>query len=165
LQVGAHRFAFVALFVSAIACNDGGNPDAAEADGAEPILGLTSGASCPPQGSALTYASFGQQFMSAYCLRCHTKQITGSARKAPPDRNFDDLGSIRLSAKQIDQQAGAGPAASHEVMPPDGPSPALEQRQKLAQWLACGARSGGVAAVPQPSAAGGQYSLEWRDHE
>lgn len=104
-----------------------------------PIAGLTSGASCV-SGTTLTYSEFGQPFMTDYCLRCHTIAIMGGARQAPPDRNFDDLDWIRVLAPQIDQQAGAGPAGAHTVMPPAGlRQPTLEERTQLSTWLACGA--------------------------
>jgi hypothetical protein len=103
-----------------------------------PIAGLTSGATCA-SGSTLTYTNFARNFMATYCLRCHTASIVGSARQAPPDRNFDDLTSIRSLAHPIDQQAGAGPAATHLTMPPNGAAPTITERMQLSQWLACGA--------------------------
>jgi uncharacterized membrane protein len=129
-----------ALMLSAVGCMSSA-PDQDEAleDRPSPIVGLTSGASCASTTS-LTYLTFGQPFMSAYCLGCHTISMTGNARRAPLDRNFDQLEWIRALAPLIDQQAGAGPAAVHAVMPPDGVSqPSLAQRQELSSWLACGA--------------------------
>jgi uncharacterized membrane protein len=120
-------------------CGDeqGQGDDAAE-PGVPAIAGLTSGANCSSI-NALTYANFGRAFFAGYCLRCHSAAITGALRNAPLDRNFDGLDSIRMLARLIDQQAGAGPLAVHDVMPPDPPSPTFDQRQQLAAWLACGA--------------------------
>jgi uncharacterized membrane protein len=105
-----------------------------------PIDTLASGARCQP-GNTLTYASFGHDFMASYCLRCHSVTMV-NPRMAPPMVNFDELSEIRRLAMTIDAQAGAGPLATREIMPPDDPKPTLEQRQMLAQWLACGAPSG-----------------------
>jgi uncharacterized membrane protein len=100
---------------------------------------LSSGSTCPPR-STLTYDNFGKPFFAKYCLSCHTVTVTGSARQAPPDRNFDDAASIRTYTKQIDQQAAAGPAGTHGVMPPLDPKPIVAERTMLGEWLACGAR-------------------------
>jgi uncharacterized membrane protein len=128
------------LAAAAIGCADSAPPLTAAAApyDPEPIVGLTSGATCPSDSLA-SYESFGRAFMQAYCLRCHTSAITGSARAAPPDKNFDAPAMVRDLARLIDQQAGAGPSAVHLVMPPDAPQPALEERQQLSLWLACGA--------------------------
>lgn len=115
---------------------------AADSDTPEPvtpITGLSSGASCP-EGSALSYENFGQEFFEAHCTSCHTAAISGAARQAPLDRNFDELSMIRALATQIDQQAGAGPTRQNQVMPPSADNkPTLEQRMQLSEWLACGA--------------------------
>jgi hypothetical protein len=106
----------------------------------DPIAGLSSGATCPPM-STLSYENFGQAFFASFCLECHTVAIpTGPGRQAPPDRNFDDLASVRMYAHPIDQQAAAGPSGVHQVMPPLDPRPTLQQRMQLGEWLACGAR-------------------------
>jgi uncharacterized membrane protein len=106
-----------------------------------PIEGLSSGAMCP-EDSDLSYANFGRQFIASYCLRCHSEKVTGSARVAPADRNFDDLAAIRDYAEAIDRQAGAGPKGANRAMPPEAPVPTLEQREQLGEWLACGVRMG-----------------------
>jgi hypothetical protein len=36
--------------------------------------------------------------------------------------------------------AGAGDDVTNTLMPPSAPRPSVEERKKLAQWLACGAR-------------------------
>lgn len=122
------------LLLASLGCGD---PNQGDEPAVAPIEGLTSGATCP-SNSHLSYASFGQAFISSFCLRCHSETIT-TGRQAPLDRNFDRLELIRPLARLIDQQAGAGPLATHSVMPPTAPMPSLEQRQQLAEWLACGA--------------------------
>ncbi len=105
----------------------------------EPV-GKASGADCP-DGSSLTYATFGQKFMADYCLRCHSSEVEGAARmKAPADHNFDSLAEIELYAEHIDQMAAAGPDNTNATMPPIEPKPTEEEREKLGEWLACGAQ-------------------------
>jgi uncharacterized membrane protein len=101
--------------------------------------GKPTGATCPTD-SSLTYESFGSAFMETYCLGCHSKTVTGADRKdAPADHNFDTVNEVRGFAEHIDEHAGAGPDATNTLMPPDDPSPSLEQRMQLSTWLACGA--------------------------
>lgn len=104
------------------------------------VLGPPTGATCPP-ASTLTYQSFGQQFMTEYCVECHDSQKTGSERNgATLDHDFDTLIGVRSVSNHIDQAAGAGPDAVNDQMPPEGePQPSLEERQMLAEWIACGA--------------------------
>ena len=96
-------------------------------------------ATCPT-GSTLTYSNFGQTFMGTYCLRCHNEALTGAARKdAPADVNFNTLAEIIKEKKDIDENAGASASVTNTEMPPDGDKPSLDDRKKLAEWLACGA--------------------------
>ena len=105
--------------------------------GEESVLGPPTGTTCP-QGSTLTYASFGQQFMATYCTGCHATTLTGEARMgAPAFHDFDTIEGIRAVANHIDETAGAGPEATNESMPPGGNTPTLAERRMLAEWLAC----------------------------
>jgi hypothetical protein len=87
--------------------------------------------------STLTYDSFGRDFMSKYCTKCHSS--TASDRHgAPADHNFDSLPFILAMAEHIDENAAAGPSSTNTTMPPEGEmKPSDEERQKLGQWLAC----------------------------
>lgn len=78
--------------------------------------------------------------MSNYCVRCHSSSLAGSARNgAPSDHNFDSLAAIvATDGAHIDEVAGASGAHVNQVMPPSGPFPTLEERQQLAEWIACG---------------------------
>jgi uncharacterized membrane protein len=97
------------------------------------------GATCP-QGSTVTAQNFGTAFMNQYCNRCHSSTLSGAARQdAPADANFDTLEGVRHSAHDIDEWAGAGPNRENTEMPPNGSMPTKEERQKLSEWLACGA--------------------------
>lgn len=107
--------------------------------GDEEILGPPTEATCPT-GSTLTYTNFGKPFMEQYCTRCHDSAKTGSARNgAPLYHDFDTQLGIQQVSNHVDETAGSGPAATNEAMPPDGAKPTLEERQKLAEWIACGA--------------------------
>lgn len=104
------------------------------------VLGPDTNAVCPPQGSTLTYASFGEPFMASYCTRCHASTLTGAARMgATAFHDFDTLDGIRAVGGHIDQTTGSGPDATNETMPPNGSKPTLAERQMLAEWIACGA--------------------------
>ncbi|NVB80713.1 MAG: hypothetical protein HOV81_20120 [Kofleriaceae bacterium] len=108
-------------------------------DEAEEVLGPSTETQCPPT-STLTYASFGQPFMTSYCTRCHSSTLTGADRMgAPAFHDFDTQIGIQQVADHVDQVAGSGPAATNESMPPDGAKPTLDERKKLAEWIACGA--------------------------
>ncbi len=107
--------------------------------GKEAVLGPPTETTCPP-ASSLTYANFGQAFMTSYCTRCHSTTLTGSARKgAPLYHDFDTQLGVQSVANHVDEAAASGPAAMNDQMPPDGAKPTLEERQKLAEWIACGA--------------------------
>jgi hypothetical protein len=102
-------------------------------------FGDPTGATCP-DGSTLTYDSFGRGFMDDYCVRCHSSEVTGDDRKgAPSDHNFDTQFEIQSFHDHIDWMAGAGPDAVNTQMPPSGTAPSEAERRQLSEWLACGA--------------------------
>jgi hypothetical protein len=77
-----------------------------------------------PADSTLTYESFGSTFLSDNCLSCHTsKERPALTTRAAVVANKDKI----LSA-----------AVTSTTMPADG-SIAIEERQLLGEWLACGA--------------------------
>jgi hypothetical protein len=99
--------------------------------------GGPTGAVCPA-GSTLTYDSFGRQFMTDFCVRCHSSTLMGAARMgAPLAHDFDTLAGVLLVADHIDQWAAAGPNATNTSMPPSDPRPTEAQRLQLGEWLAC----------------------------
>lgn len=118
--------------------DDGGDHDHDGGEHDKPV-GKPSGAECPG-GSTLTYESFGQQFMSDYCVRCHSSSVMGADRKgAPAGHDFDSLAGIQLVSDHVDQKAAAGPSSINTAMPPSDPRPSMEEREQLGEWLACGA--------------------------
>src|SRR5687768_11218954 len=85
----------VVCVASAFSC-DGGHEEE------EHEHGTPTGSVCPA-GSTLTYESFGQDFMTRYCVRCHSSQLTGAARNdAPLGHDFDTLAGILVVAEHID---------------------------------------------------------------
>jgi hypothetical protein len=103
-------------------------------------LGPPTGMVCPPSGTSLTYEDFGEPFMAAYCLRCHSVNVTGADRNgAPGDHNFDTQFEALALKDHIDQMAGSGPDAVNMRMPVGDPTPSLEEREQLSEWLACDA--------------------------
>lgn len=107
---------------------------------------------CPsPDPYSLTWDNFGLEFMEKYCTWCHDSSLTRSKRNgAPLYHDFDTLLGVLKTPEHIDQQAGSGPDATNEFMPPDRcPSekggslnttcmkPTLMERKQLAEWIAC----------------------------
>lgn len=93
--------------------------------GCDTLSGTPTGAVCD-ESLELTWETFGQDFMHAYCVDCHSSYRTLAA--------VQDHGDI------IDELSGAGPDALNRLMPESGsPQPTTEERELLATWLACGA--------------------------
>ncbi len=86
---------------------------------------------CPDGGTQLTYDNFGASFFASYCNRCHASAQHG----APSSFQFNTLDQIHAHAARIFERA-AGP---NTTMPPGSDDPPLDQRDQLAEWLACGA--------------------------
>ena len=86
---------------------------------------------CPDGGTQLTYDNFGADFFTTYCNRCHANAQHG----APSSFKFETLDDIHRHADRIFVRA-AGP---NTTMPPGADDPPLDARDKLAEWLACGA--------------------------
>lgn len=89
---------------------------------------------CPPGGTALTYATFGEDFLAANCETCHAADAP-SRHGAPEAFTFDTPGEVRAHADRIFVRA----AADNTTMPPGPDDPPADDRARLAEWLACGA--------------------------
>lgn len=143
----AHRM-LVHLAVAAALASCGDARDLASQPTSQGCTALSTGTTCP-QGSTLTYVSFGQAFFGTYCTRCHSASVTGDARNgATIGVNFDTVDGIRPNACRIDSFAGSGPKGTNTIMPFDITSlnpvppqvfPTVGERAQLSQWLACGA--------------------------
>lgn len=86
---------------------------------------------CPDTGTALTYEAFGRGFMARHCDRCHTDATSG----APSGYRFDTHDDVHRHSARIFVRA-AGP---NVTMPPGPEDPSADERDQLAEWLACGA--------------------------
>ena len=91
-------------------------------------------ATCPPGGTKLTYANFGKQFFSDHCNSCHSAET--KLRKGAPENYFFNTRAAILEHKD---RIFAESAASNNSMPPGPDDPPIEEREKLAEWLVCGA--------------------------
>jgi hypothetical protein len=103
------------------------------------LVGCSSGETiderpCPPGGTTLTYDNFGRGFLSAYCQVCHGKGGT-DRNGAPSDYDFHDVEEVRTFKDRIFARA----AGDNTSMPPGPDDPPADDREKLAEWLACGA--------------------------
>jgi hypothetical protein len=106
--------------------------------GDESLFGPPTESVCP-EDSTLSYESFGQPFMAAYCTRCHSSELTGEDRMgAPSFHDFDTLFGIKAVSEHVDETAAFGPAAENDSMPEDGAKPSDEERRQLGEWIACG---------------------------
>lgn len=84
---------------------------------------------CPSEGTALTYRNFGEPFFNAYCNECH------GGRDGYSSRAFPTVTRIREDRERIFATA----AANNVSMPPGPDDPPATERERLAEWLACGA--------------------------
>jgi hypothetical protein len=84
---------------------------------------------CPPGGTKDTYATFGAPFFDQYCLRCHGDGAGYSSH------SFTTVQAIRSNKDRIFINAAAG----NDAMPPGPDGPTQDERNHLADWLACGA--------------------------
>jgi uncharacterized membrane protein len=91
-------------------------------------------ATCPPGGTKLTYASFGQGFFASYCDSCHS--APSSDRQGAPD-NY--VFASRAQIADHKDRIFARSAGSNDSMPPGPDDPPIAERDKLAEWLVCGA--------------------------
>ena len=90
--------------------------------------------SCPPQGTIHTYESFGRAFLATHCNDCHNAS-ENNRHGAPESFRFETLAEIRQHKARMFVRA----AASNTSMPPGPEDPDSDDRERLAEWLACGA--------------------------
>lgn len=94
-------------------------------------------ATCP-SADAPTWDGFAKPFFDSYCVRCHSSTLAGAARMGAPEfHDFDTREGADRVLNHIDEQAGSGPAATNELMPKSAPRPSKQERETLAQWIAC----------------------------
>ena len=88
---------------------------------------------CPTGGTTLTYENFGKGFMDRYCQGCHGS--IDHRDGAPSGYDFGSPEAIRKYKERIFVRS----AAVNTTMPPGPDDPPMDERAKLADWLACGA--------------------------
>jgi uncharacterized membrane protein len=89
---------------------------------------------CPAAGTMLTYDNFGKQFLDTHCQRCHG--ASGSDRQgAPSGYDFRTVEQVRALRDRIFARA----AYENTTMPPGPDDPPEDERNKLGEWLSCGA--------------------------
>jgi len=90
--------------------------------------------SCPPAGTTLTYDNFGASFMNTHCQWCHGSTVKDRLG-APGEFIFDSHDQVVQHKDRIFVRS----AAENDSMPPGPDDPSEDERNKLAEWLACGA--------------------------
>lgn len=161
LEFGALALAlFAAVGAACSSSGDAASPAASTPDaGTSAPLSPIPGRACP-DGSPLTYQSFGAPFFESYCTGCHSSKVTGDKRqKAPPGVDFDTLAGIRAHAARIYARAGDGST----TMPPAG-GPTADSRKLLGDWLACGAPGDDVPITAKSLPAKGTIPAECDGH-
>jgi uncharacterized membrane protein len=91
-------------------------------------------ATCPPGGTALRYTTFAAPFFASNCNTCHSAPL-GSRQGAPENYVFETRDEIVEHKDRIFVRA----AGTNDSMPPGPDDPPATTRQKLAEWLVCGA--------------------------
>ena len=89
---------------------------------------------CPKDGTKLTYDTFGREFLARSCQTCHG-QARDERKGAPEGYDFATLDAARANKARIFARS----AADNVTMPPGPDDPPAAERDKLAEWLACGA--------------------------
>ncbi|NNE43219.1 MAG: cytochrome c [Gemmatimonadetes bacterium] len=132
------RTLLAGLLYAALAAGCGDDMTGGDGDGHDHDHdAASSGAECSPTATA-TYDNFGAAFFDQYCLRCHSRELSGADRNdAPPEHNFDTVDLIHAQREIIDGQAAIGPGSTNRSMPPSAPFPTDEERRTLGEWLAC----------------------------
>jgi hypothetical protein len=87
---------------------------------------------CPSGGTELTYDNFARGFFDEYCERCHAG--TAPHRNGAPESvTFDSEADVLAHRERIFVRA----AGQNNSMPPGPDDPPREERDLLAEFLAC----------------------------
>jgi hypothetical protein len=90
-----------------------------------------------PEGTSLTYETFGQGFMLNHCVMCHSSTLEESKRHgAPVGVDFDSARGIAIWNAAI----AANATDKEAKMPPAG-NVTPEEKKLLKTWLECGSPS------------------------
>jgi uncharacterized membrane protein len=87
-----------------------------------------------PNDSFLTYENLGEPFMLTWCTPCHSSHLTTAEERqdATVGVNLDSYAEVLEHAEYIQIFA-----VETDEMPPAG-GPSDEERDLLAEWIACG---------------------------
>ncbi len=89
---------------------------------------------CPDGGTTLSYTNFGKPFLDDWCNSCHSAPFEGR-HGAPEEVRFDSPSDVQRWKDRIFVRAALG----NDSMPPGPNDPSGADRQRLAEWLSCGA--------------------------
>ena len=95
---------------------------------------ITSSASISGATVARSLAKDCAAFMSTHCNHCHNAG-EGKRSGAPESYRFETVDDIRAHKARIFVRS----AATNVTMPPGPDDPPPDDRDRLAEWLACGA--------------------------
>jgi uncharacterized membrane protein len=87
---------------------------------------------CPPEGTELTYETAGRPFFLKHCNSCHAASAN-DRNGAPIAFVFDTYDQVYALSERIFVRA----AADNTTMPPGPDDPSQEERDALAEWIAC----------------------------
>jgi uncharacterized membrane protein len=90
---------------------------------------------CPAAGTKLTWDNFGKAFFANNCNYCHSAD-EGDRQGAPGTYVFETVEQVRAHTARIYVRS----ASSNDSMPPGPDDPPRAERDKLAEWLVCGAK-------------------------
>ena len=90
--------------------------------------------SCPPEGTEITYDGFARGFFLKHCNTCHAAGAE-DRRGAPITYVFDTYDQVYALRERVFLRA----AADNITMPPGPDDPPQEERDQLAEWIACDA--------------------------
>jgi hypothetical protein len=106
--------------------SDGGSSTSGDA-GRDAGTGADAGGDAGASGCALTYENFGKQFMTKYCVTCHTGLFASHFVQ------LDSLAGVQTNKAAVKRQAVTG-----TTMPQADPKPTAAERKQLGEWLDCG---------------------------
>jgi uncharacterized membrane protein len=89
---------------------------------------------CPPEGTELGWNDFAQGFFAQHCNACHAAGVD-DRNGAPAAYLFDTYEQALALRERVFLRA----AGDNTSMPPGPDDPPVEEREMLAEWIACGA--------------------------
>ena len=89
---------------------------------------------CPPEGTDTTYENTARPFMVQHCNACHAAGAD-DRNGAPIAFVFDTYDQVYALRERVFVRS----AADNTTMPPGPDDPPQDERDALAEWIACGA--------------------------